>query len=86
MKVKDLIKLLKNVDQNREIIIQKDGEGNGYSPLSQCNIGAYRAYNDYSGEVGLESLEKQDIEDGFTEESVYDKKTDVSALILVPRS
>jgi hypothetical protein len=33
MKVKDLIRELQLLDPEMEVILQKDGEGNGYSPL-----------------------------------------------------
>jgi len=39
VKVRELIEKLKGVDQESQVIIQKDSEGNGYSPL-------YRIYND----------------------------------------
>jgi hypothetical protein len=34
MKVKDLIAILSGFNENAELIIQKDSEGNGYSPLA----------------------------------------------------
>lgn len=33
MRVKELIDLLKDVNPDSEVILQKDSEGNGYSPL-----------------------------------------------------
>lgn len=52
MKVKDLIKELKTYNQEAEIILQKDAEGNGYSPLAggdnQC---VYIPDSTWSGEV-----------------------------------
>jgi len=33
MKIKELIAALKDMDQNAEVILQKDSEGNGYSHL-----------------------------------------------------
>ena len=33
MKVKELLEALAEVDQEAEVILQKDAEGNGYSPL-----------------------------------------------------
>jgi hypothetical protein len=33
MKVSELIKELSALDQNSDVILQKDAEGNGYSPL-----------------------------------------------------
>lgn len=34
MKVKELLELLVGIDLEAELILQKDSEGNGYSPLS----------------------------------------------------
>lgn len=34
MKVKELIEQLMEMDEEAELIIQKDSEGNGYSPLA----------------------------------------------------
>lgn len=37
MKVKELIKFLLECDPSAEVILQKDGEGNGYSPLADAD-------------------------------------------------
>ena len=34
MKVRDLIEQLQNMDQGLDVILQKDSEGNGFSPLA----------------------------------------------------
>lgn len=49
MKVKELVKLLtaKSIDQDSEVILQRDSEGNGYSPL--CGVDGKCVYID--GEV-----------------------------------
>lgn len=52
MKVKALIKELQKFDQNAEVILQKDAEGNGYSPLRGTDHGAvYVPDNTWSGTV-----------------------------------
>jgi hypothetical protein len=52
MKVKALIKLLADCDQNAEIVLQKDSEGNGYSPLEGVDHEAvYVPDTTWSGEV-----------------------------------
>lgn len=52
MKVKALIKLLAGFDQNAEVILQKDSEGNGYSPLSGADHDAvYTPESSWSGSV-----------------------------------
>lgn len=49
MNVRDLIKELMQYPEDLEVIIQKDAEGNGYSPLSGANVGLYQAENTWSG-------------------------------------
>tara|TARA_R110000851_G_scaffold29641_2_gene81429 strand:+ start:736 stop:960 length:225 start_codon:yes stop_codon:yes gene_type:complete len=51
MKVKDLIKLLENVDPDHNIILSKDSEGNDYSPLYSFEIGRYLPESTWSGYV-----------------------------------
>jgi len=52
MKVKELIQLLNEIDPNIEVILQKDSEGNAYSPLRGIDSNAvYIAKNSYSGDV-----------------------------------
>ena len=57
MKVKELKKLLEEVDDNRIIILQKDGEGNGFSPLEGLDDEvAYRAECTWSGDIGYQKM------------------------------
>ena len=72
MKVKDLIKLLQKEDQDRIVIMSKDGEGNNYSPLDEISTCSYRAETTWWGEVGLEELTDESIEQGYAEEDVVD--------------
>jgi len=52
MKVKDLRVLLADMDGELEVIIQKDGEGNSYSPCSGGSDSAlYEAETTWSGNV-----------------------------------
>jgi hypothetical protein len=52
MKVSELIEELKALDPDMEVIVQKDSEGNGYSPLAGVDPGAiYVADSTWSGEV-----------------------------------
>lgn len=85
MTVKELIEQLSNVaNQDRVVVLQKDSEGNGYSPLYSLEHGAYRAESTWSGEVGLEAEDLNDElrEQGFSEDDVI--KDGVPALVLVP--
>lgn len=51
MKVKDLIELLKGEDMEKEVVMSKDGEGNGFSPLSDVAHALYVPDSTWSGEV-----------------------------------
>lgn len=50
MNVKELIDFLLGYDPETEIILQKDAEGNGYSPLAGADAGIYVADSTYSGD------------------------------------
>jgi hypothetical protein len=50
MKSHDLANALL-VHPNMEVILQKDGEGNGYSPCAGADTAIYVADSTYSGEV-----------------------------------
>lgn len=84
MKVQELIDRLLEEDPEREVIIQKDSEGNEYSPLADIGVARYRPETSWSGEVGLEELDAEALERGFTDEDVFDGEDDVPAVILYP--
>jgi hypothetical protein len=51
MRVKELIELLQQEDPERLVIVSKDGEGNGFSPMIQeFSVGFYEADSTWSGE------------------------------------
>lgn len=78
MKAKDLIKILEQCP-DREVVLQKDAEGNGYSTLR----GAWKGkYDPRYFEVGLEELTEEDIKEGYGEEDLM--KDGVKAIILYP--
>ncbi len=52
MKIRELIMLLEEMDMESEVILQKDSEGNGYSPLAGVdNDTVYVPESTWSGEV-----------------------------------
>lgn len=82
MKVKDLIKKLQKVDPNRVVILQKDSEGNGHSPLDGLDDNCvYEPESTWSGGVGIEKLTSRLRKQGFTKEDVGSGKP---ALVLFP--
>lgn len=82
LRVKDLIKLLQDEDQDRIVVMSKDGEGNGYSPFSGLSTAAYVADSTWSGEIGLEKLTEADKKAGYSEEDV--KHGGEKAIVLWP--
>ncbi len=64
MNVKELIEALSEFDGDTLIVLQKDGEGNGYSPLAGADYALYLPENTWSGEVysslDIEELELED--------------------------
>jgi len=81
MKVKDLIKKLQKEDQDRIVVMSRDAEGNGFSPLDEISTCAYGAETTWYGEVGFEELTEEDIEAGYDEDDVIEGEP---ALILRP--
>lgn len=84
MIVKDLIKLLEKEDPNALVVIQKDPEGNYYSPLNMIDGGFYSAYSIFNGYSCLKELTPEARSLGFSEEDVDENA--VSALFLVPNN
>ena len=55
MTVKELMSLLKEMPKENhlfEVIVAKDAEGNGFSPLTEMTVEKYVPENSYSGELG----------------------------------
>jgi hypothetical protein len=79
MKVKELIKELKKLNQNDLVVLSADEEGNGYLPLGGIQDGM--AYLD--AEVHIKKLTPDLEEQGFTEEDVASKDAK-SCIVLYP--
>ena len=64
MIIKELKALIADLPDDMEVILQKDGEGNGYSPLSSGEECFYVPENTWSGQVyGLDDEDCMDSED-----------------------
>jgi hypothetical protein len=70
MTVKDLKDLIHNLPDEMEVILQKDAEGNGYSPLSEGYTGIYAADTTWYGDVFLETYTFEDV--GFDTEEEWE--------------
>ncbi len=82
MTVRELIELLQDEDPDALVVVQKDPDGNGYSPLNDIWEGGYVAENNWSGEAYLLELTQHDRKAGYTEEDVREDAT--KAVFLCP--
>lgn len=85
MTVQELIDELEGMDPDRKVILQKDAEGNGYSPLRGADDNAvYVPRRSWCGQVWHERLTDNLQEMGFTEADVYDGEDGDAAVVLHP--
>jgi len=70
MTVKELKGLLEQYSDDMIVIMSRDSEGNGYSPLSSIEDGAYCADETWCGEFGLSELTEELEELGYSEEDI----------------
>ena len=82
MTVRKLIKELGKLDPKRIVVMSRDAEGNGFSPLADVATGAYTPDTTWSGEVHLEELTDELREQGYTEEDV--REDGQKAVVLWP--
>ncbi len=82
MKVRELLKMLEGVDGERLVVLQKDSEGNGYSPLYDVDYES--SYIHDSREVRYEKLTPELKKLGYTEEDVDTANEGVAAIVLQP--
>lgn len=74
MKVRELIEVLQQMDPERVVVLQKDGEGNGYSPCDGVDDNAaYSPDSTWSGSVRRQKLSAADCKAGFTKEDLAPK-------------
>lgn len=66
MKVRELIELLKVLPQDHEVIMSKEGEGNGFSPYSDYGLFMYVPDSTGAGEI----VSLADVEAGESQEYV----------------
>ena len=85
MRVKDLIAALATMDPDALVVLQKDSEGNGYSPLTGVDDNCiYVPLSTWHGEIYLRKLTPFLKEEGFGEEDVYDGSDGRPAVVLYP--
>lgn len=86
MTVGQLKKLLAALPDNLVVIMQKDAEGNGYSPLSDVDgiNNVYVPDSTWSGEVYYKKLTPQLRKAGFTIEDTYPDDDGINCVVLSP--
>jgi hypothetical protein len=88
MTVRELIALLAGMDPDRVVILQKDAEGNGYSPLRArggvCDDSVYIAESTWRGEVKYATLTPELEASGYGEEDCAEAGEGVPCVVLVP--
>ena len=84
MKVKEFKILVNSWDDEDEVIMSKDGEGNNFSPFSTYSKQIYVPDCTWSGEVYQRGLTPKMIEQGYSEEDLYDGNNGVNAIVLWP--
>jgi hypothetical protein len=82
MKVKELKELLNDYNDEDIVILQKDSEGNSYSPLDDAWEGKYKAETTWYGEAHIRELTPELIKHGYTEEDLCEDGE--NAIILCP--
>jgi hypothetical protein len=75
MKVSRLKELLAQCDDNDDIIMFADSEGNSFHPLSEegVSIGVYAWDGEYYAEIGLRELTSELEQSGYSEDDVMEK-------------
>jgi len=83
MTVRELVGLLQGEpNQDREVVLSKDAEGNSYSPLYGTWVGRYSEQTSGQGDAGMECLDDELRAEGYNDEDVM--ADGVPALILSP--
>lgn len=85
MKVKELKKLLEQVDDEALVVLSTDGEGNGYHALSTIDDSMVCAHDDiYDIELQFPKLTDELIKDGYSEADVYQGDDAVKCVVFWP--
>lgn len=87
MTVKELKEILKDCNDNDLVVLQKDAEGNGYSPLDGADDNSvYIPDSTWSGEVRYKKLTAQMRKAGYTKEDTAKVGEDgaVACVVLWP--
>lgn len=84
MDVRALKNILEKLNDDDEVIMAKDEEGNNFSPLADFTLELYVPESNWSGSVYIRKLTSKLRQQGFTEEDLYEGKDAVKAVVLWP--
>ena len=85
MTVSELIAELSTMPPDSIVVLQKDGEGNGYSPLSGADDSSvYIAESTWAGEVRHVELTDELESQGYSEEDCAEYGEGVPCVVLFP--
>ena len=84
MNVKMLKELLQNFNDNDLIVLSKDEEGNGFSPLADAEEVIYVPNSTWSGDIYYKKLTPELEKEGYSEEDVYFGDDAIEAVVLYP--
>jgi hypothetical protein len=84
MTVGELRTLLLEASDDDVVVLSKDAEGNGHSPLASGWLGKYVPASTWSGDVYMRELTEEYREQGYTEEDLYDGSDGVLCFVLSP--
>jgi hypothetical protein len=83
--VRELIEVLSACDPDDLVVLQKDAEGNNYSPLESHWLAVYAPTTTWFGEAYPRELTDVDRERGYTDAGLlYDGDDGVNAVVLCP--
>jgi len=87
MTVGKLKKLLAEHDDSILVIMSSDGEGNNYFPMDDgIDEYIYVSNSNWAGQVYLPELTENEMEQGYTEEDLYDGDDGKLAIVLYPNN
>ena len=81
MTIAEFIKELQQYPQEYEVILEKDAEGNSYSPLCGIMDGVYESENTWSGDFKPFDAEYEELD--FTKEEWEDYKSNNQKVIVL---
>lgn len=81
MKVRELIEILQQADQDIDVVLSRDAEGNGFNLL--IDVDTERTIDNHN-EIHLRALTQYHIDNGYTDEDLDQTGTGRPCVVLWP--